>query len=151
MLIGDAPTGDDDLKGEPFSGAEGQLLDRMLAAIGLQPTDVHITTSVYWRPPGNRRPTALELAICRPFLERQIELVAPTHIVLLGELALQHMTDAPDKIMKARGVWRTLAVGRTSAKAMPMLHPAYLLKAPASKRLAWLDLLALKASLEGRA
>jgi uracil-DNA glycosylase len=149
MLIGDAPTGDDDLKGEPFSGIEGQLLDRMLAAIGLTPTQVHIANSVYWRPPGNRRPTAVELAVCRPFLDRQVELVAPSHIVLLGEMALQHMLDTPDKIMKARGGWRSLTVGKLTAKVLPLLHPSYLIKAPASKRLAWQDLLALQLSLNG--
>jgi uracil-DNA glycosylase len=148
MLMGDAPTSDDDLKGAPFSGVEGQLLDRMLAAIGLEPMHVHIANCVYWRPPGNRRPTAVELAVCRPFLDRQIELVQPTHLVLLGEMALQHMLDTPDKIMKARGGWRSLRAGGHNVKVMPMLHPSYLLKAPASKRLAWLDLLALKASLE---
>jgi uracil-DNA glycosylase len=147
MLIGDAPTSDDDLKGEPFSGVEGQLLNRMLAAIGLTPEAVHIANAVYWRPPGNRRPTAVELAVCRPFLARQIALCVPSHIVLLGELALQHVLESPDKIMKARGVWREATIAGHTVKVLPMLHPSYLIKSPASKRLAWQDLLALKASL----
>lgn len=149
MLIGDAPTSDDDQLGRPISGAEGELLDRMLAAIGLVEADVHIANAVYWRPPGNRRPTAVELAVCRPFLERQIELVAPAYVVLLGELPVQHLYDSADKIMKVRGTWRPLTVGQHTAKVLPILHPSYLLKSPAAKRLAWADLRALKSALEG--
>ena len=84
MLIGEAPGRDEDLAGKPFVGRAGQLLDKMLAAIGLQEEDVHITNIVYWRPPGNRTPTPQEAQVCRPFLERQIELVAPKVIALLG-------------------------------------------------------------------
>jgi uracil-DNA glycosylase len=151
MLIGDAPTSDDDQQGKPLAGAEGQLLDRMLAAIGLAEADVHIATSVYWRPPGNRRPTAVELAVCRPFLNRQIELVAPQIIVMLGELPVQHLFDSADKIMKVRGTWRDLTVSGRVLRVLPMLHPSYLLKSPAAKRLAWADLRLLKSALEGGA
>ena len=148
MLIGDAPTSDDDQQGKPLSGAEGELLDRMLAAIGLKEADVHIANAVYWRPPGNRRPTAVELAVCRPFLDRQIELVAPAFVVLLGELPVQHLYDSADKIMKVRGTWRPLQMGQHSAQVLPMLHPSYLLKSPAAKRLAWADLRALKSAID---
>ena len=103
MLIGEAPGRDEDLQGKPFVGRAGQLLDRMLAAIGLTETDVHITNIVYWRPPGNRTPTPQEAQVCRPFLERQVELVAPQIVVLLGGAAAKHILDVPEGIMRLRG------------------------------------------------
>jgi DNA polymerase len=149
MLIGEAPGRDEDLAGKPFVGRAGQLLDKMLAAIGLQEEDVHITNIVYWRPPGNRTPTPQEAQVCRPFLERQIELVAPKVIALLGGAAAKHLLDVTDGIMRIRGKRRALLVGTHDAQAMATLHPAYLLRTPAAKRLAWRDLLAIKALLEG--
>ena len=149
MLIGEAPGRDEDLAGKPFVGRAGQLLDKMLAAIGLQEEDVHITNIVYWRPPGNRTPTPQEAQVCRPFLERQIELVAPKVIALLGGAAAKHLLDVTDGIMRIRGKRRALLVGTHNAQAMATLHPAYLLRTPAAKRLAWRDLLAIKALLEG--
>jgi uracil-DNA glycosylase len=149
MLIGEAPGRDEDLAGKPFVGRAGQLLDKMLAAIGLQETDVHITNIVYWRPPGNRTPTPQEAQVCRPFLERQIELVAPKVIALLGGAAAKHLLEVTEGIMRIRGKQRALVVGTHDAQAMATLHPAYLLRTPAAKRLAWRDLLAIKALLEG--
>jgi uracil-DNA glycosylase len=149
MLIGEAPGRDEDLAGKPFVGRAGQLLDKMLAAIGLQEEDVHITNIVYWRPPGNRTPTPQEAQVCRPFLERQIELVAPKVIALLGGAAAKHLLDVTEGIMRIRGKRRALLVGTHDAQAMATLHPAYLLRTPAAKRLAWRDLLAIKALLEG--
>ena len=87
MLIGEAPGAEEDRQGKPFVGPSGQLLDRMLAAIGLDRTRVYITNSIYWRPPGNRTPTAAEIAACQPFLERQIELIRPQLIVFVGGIA----------------------------------------------------------------
>ena len=147
MLIGEAPGRDEDLEGKPFVGRAGQLLDRMLAAIGLSEREAHITNIVYWRPPGNRTPTPQEAQVCRPFLERQIELVAPAIIVLLGGAAAKHIFGVADGIMRIRGKWRELEFGNSKARALATLHPAYLLRAPAAKRLAWRDLLTLKAAL----
>ena len=148
MLIGEAPGRDEDLQGKPFVGRAGQLLDRMLAAIGLSEENVHITNIVYWRPPGNRTPTPQEAQVCRPFLERQVELVAPETIVLLGGAAAKHILDVPEGIMRLRGKFRDVVIGSLSVRAMATLHPAYLLRTPAAKRLAWRDLLAIKGALE---
>ena len=114
MLIGEAPGREEDLEGKPFVGRAGQLLDKMLAAIGLSEADVHITNIVYWRPPGNRTPTPQEAQVCRPFLERQVELVAPEVVVLLGGAAAKHMLDVTEGIMRIRGKWRD---DRRSARA----------------------------------
>jgi DNA polymerase len=147
MLIGEAPGREEDLEGKPFVGRAGRLLDKMLAAIGLGEEDVHITNIVYWRPPGNRTPTPQEAQICRPFLDRQIDLVAPKLVVTLGGPAAAAVLDVQGGIMKARGRWRELRAGGSTIRAMPTLHPAYLLRTPLAKRLAWRDLLAVKAAL----
>lgn len=148
MIIGEAPGREEDLAGKPFVGRAGQLLDRMLAAIGLGEADVHITNIVYWRPPGNRTPTPQEAQVCRPFLERQAELVAPEIVVLLGGAAAKHLLDDTEGIMRLRGKWREITLGAARARAIATLHPAYLLRTPAAKRLAWLDLLAIRTALD---
>jgi DNA polymerase len=148
MIIGEAPGRDEDIEGKPFVGRAGQLLDRMLMAIGLDESHVHITNIVYWRPPGNRTPTPQEAQVCRPFLERQIELVSPAVLMLLGGPAMKHILDLPDGIMRVRGKWRDVSIGNHVAKAMPTLHPAYLLRTPAAKRLAWRDLLLVRQALD---
>ncbi len=147
MLIGEAPGRDEDLAGKPFVGRAGQLLDKMLAAIGLTEADVHITNIVYWRPPGNRTPTPQEAQVCRPFLERQVELVAPDLVLLLGGAAAKEVLGVTDGIMRVRGKWREMTLGERTVRAIATLHPAYLLRTPAAKRLAWRDLLAVKAAL----
>lgn len=149
MVIGEAPGREEDMAGKPFVGRAGQLLDRMLASIGLTENDVHITNIVYWRPPGNRTPTPEEAQICRPFLERQIELVAPELVLTLGGPAAKAILDTPDGILKLRGRWREILVGDRKIPLMPTLHPAYLLRQPEAKRQAWRDLLQLKAALDG--
>ena len=149
MLIGEAPGRDEDLEGKPFVGRAGQLLDRMLAAIALSERDVHITNIVYWRPPGNRTPTPQEAQVCRPFLERQVELVAPDLVVLLGGAAAKHVFEVADGIMRIRGKLREIEIGSVKVRAIATLHPAYLLRAPAAKRLVWRDLLAVKTLLAG--
>jgi uracil-DNA glycosylase len=147
MLIGDAPGRDEDIEGKPFAGRAGQLLDKMLKAIDLGEADVHITNVVYWRPPGERRPTPQETRACRPFLERQIELVKPEFIVALGDMAAKEVLGVSQGIMQLRGKWRDIKIGSVSVPALATLHPAYLLQTPEAKRLAWLDLLAIKARL----
>ena len=149
MLVGEAPGRDEDIEGQPFVGRAGQLLDKMLGAIQLTEQHVHITNIVYWRPPGNRTPTPQEAQVCRPFLERQVELVAPQVIVLLGGAAAKHILDVAEGIMKVRGKWRELEIGAHRARCIATLHPAYLLRTPAAKRLAWRDLLAIRAALDG--
>ncbi|MFV0297879.1 MAG: uracil-DNA glycosylase [Hyphomicrobiaceae bacterium] len=148
MVIGEAPGRDEDLAGKPFVGRAGQLLDRMLAAIALSEADVHITNIVYWRPPGNRTPTPEEAASCRPFLERQMELVKPDLILTLGGPAAKAILDASEGIMRLRGKWRTFENGGRSIPVMATLHPAYLLRQPAAKQQAWRDLLALRTRLD---
>lgn len=142
MIVGEAPGRDEDLQGKPFVGRAGQLLDKMLAAIGLSEDDVHITNVVYWRPPGNRTPTPQEVQVCRPFLERQIELVAPDVLLTMGGAAATALLGIEGGIMRQRGRWRDFTAGAHVVPAMPTLHPAYLLRTPVAKRLAWRDLLA---------
>jgi len=148
MIVGEAPGRDEDLEGKPFVGRAGLLLDKMLAAIGLSEADVHITNIVYWRPPGNRTPTPQEAIACRPFLERQVALVAPHVVLALGGAAAKHLFDVADGIMRVRGKWRDIEIGGHKARAMATLHPAYLLRTPAAKGMAWRDLLSIKEALK---
>jgi uracil-DNA glycosylase len=148
MLIGEGPGREEDARGLPFVGAAGQLLDRMFAAIGLSRASpdaehaLYITNAVPWRPPGNREPTAEEVAMLRPFLVRHVELAAPALIVLLGNTACHAVLDRRG-IMRLRGQW-TEALGRP---CLPTLHPANLFRSPENKREVWADLLSLKARL----
>ncbi len=147
MIVGEAPGRDEDEQGLPFVGKSGQLLDRMLAAIGLDRTGVYIANVIPWRPPGNRTPTPAEVSICKPFIDRQIELAAPDLLMLVGGSAAKAMLNTSKGIMSLRGGWTACAIGNRSIPVMPTLHPAYLLRQPAHKRLAWSDLLAIKARL----
>ncbi len=148
MVIGEAPIREDDMAGTPFIGPPGQLLDRMLAAIGHSETDTHMANIVYWRPPGNRTPTPAEAQICRPFLERQIELVAPDVVLVLGGTAAKHILNAVEGIVRLRGTWREITVGAHTARVMTTLGPDFLLKTPSKKGQAWSDLLAVKIALD---
>lgn len=147
MIIGEAPGRDEDLEGRPFVGRAGQLLDKMLASIDLGEADVHITNVVYWRPPGNRTPTPHEAQVCRPFLDRQMELVKPDVVLLLGGAAAKQMLDTTEGIMRLRGKWREMEIAGRPVRTMATLHPAYLLRTPAAKRHAWRDLLAVQDAL----
>lgn len=152
MLVGEAPGRDEDLQGKPFVGRSGQMLDRMLAAIGLDRTSVYIANTVPWRPPGNRPPTPEETEQCRPFILRQIALAAPQMLVLVGGQAAKAILNAPTGIMQMRGNWVDAEISESlSLPALPTLHPAYLLRNPAHKRLAWSDMLALKRRLDAMA
>jgi uracil-DNA glycosylase len=145
MLIGEGPGREEDLEGLPFVGRSGQLLDRMLASIGLsRQTNAYITNVIFWRPPGNRPPTAEEVAICAPFLLRHIELKAPKVIVLLGATPLKHVLNTEEGITRARGRWGRYVASGNEIPALPTFHPAYLLRTPGAKRQAWQDLLNLK-------
>src|SRR5215204_1315145 len=150
MIVGEAPGADEDRIGRPFVGRAGQLLDRMLAAIGLDRTGVQITNVIYWRPPGNRKPTAAETAACLPFVLRHIALARPLVLVLAGGTAATTLLPVSDGITRLRGRWFELAVPGldTPVPTLPMFHPAFLLRTPERKREAWRDLLALKARLD---
>ncbi|WP_051335784.1 uracil-DNA glycosylase [Methylocapsa acidiphila] len=140
MFVGEAPGADEDRQGVPFVGRAGQLLDKMLAAIGLDRSKVYIANVVPWRPPGNRTPTPLETSVCLPFTRRQIELVHPKILVCLGAASAQTLLGNKDGIMRMRGRWLDYLSGAERIKALAMLHPAYLLRQPAQKKLAWQDL-----------
>jgi uracil-DNA glycosylase len=140
MMVGEGPGGDEDRIGRPFVGRAGQLLDRMLAAIELDRRQVYIANVVPWRPPGNRTPTPQETTICLPFIRRQIELVAPRLLVCLGASAAQTLLGVKEGITRTRGQWFDYAMGDAAIKALPMFHPAFLLRQPAQKRAAWRDL-----------
>ena len=149
MLIGEAPGRDEDRMGLPFVGPAGQLLDRMLAAIGLDRSQVYITNILPWRPPGNRTPTAEETALLWPFLRRHIQLKAPQIIMALGGSSAKLLLDSQTGILKLRGQMREVDFGLPAPlPVLPSLHPAYLLRSPAQKKLAWADLLALRHFLD---
>jgi len=148
MLVGEAPGSEEDLQGKPFVGKAGQLLDRMLGTIGLDRTKVFIVNTVPWRPPGNREPSPEEMALCQPFLFRQIELVAPRILVTLGNVPTKALFATSLGITRMRGQWQELTLGSHRVKAMPTLHPAYLLRQPATKQMAWRDMLSLKQAIE---
>ncbi|NTJ41741.1 uracil-DNA glycosylase [Agrobacterium larrymoorei] len=147
MVIGPMPDADDDREGLPFVGKTGLLLDRMLAAIGLERANLLLTNVVPWRPPGNRPPSGPEMEICRPFIERQIALAEPKILLLLGNFTARFFFGGSGTIHTLRGQWRDVAVGAGVAPAIATLHPQELLNAPASKSLAWQDLLAFQSRL----
>lgn len=150
MIVGEAPGRDEDREGKPFIGRSGQLLDKMLAAIGLSrmaedpEQSVYITNVLPWRPPQNRDPLADEKAMMKPFLMRHIELVNPDILLLVGNPSNQTLLETDKGVTRLRGQWHSVS----GIPALPIFHPAYLLRAPAQKRLAWADLLMLKAKLE---
>jgi uracil-DNA glycosylase len=147
MFVGEAPGREEDLEGLPFVGRSGQLLDRMMAAIGLDRTSAYIANIIPWRPPGNRTPTPQEAAICLPFILRQIELSHADILVCLGGPSALALLGAKEGILKTRGRWFPYLAGSREMRAMATLHPAYLLRQPLQKRLAWRDLLMLKKAL----
>lgn len=149
MLVGEAPGGDEDRIGKPFVGVSGQLLDRMLATIGLDRTSVYISNVIFWRPPGNRQPTPAEIAACLPFVERHIELVAPDMLVLVGAASAKTLLARSEGITRLRGRWFQFETSNMPrpVPALPIFHPAFLLRQPAQKREAWKDLLTLKEAL----
>jgi DNA polymerase len=150
MLIGEAPGRDEDLQGKPFVGRSGQLLDKMLHAIGLDRSSVYISNVIFWRPPGNRTPTPQEIGLLLPFTQRHIQLVKPEMIIFLGGVAAQALTGAKEGIMKLRGRWLSYASDGFEIPALPVFHPAYLLRNPLAKRQAWADFLSIKQKLTGK-
>jgi len=150
MLVGEGPGAEEDRLGLPFVGASGKLLDRMLAAIGLDRTRAYITNVVYWRPPGNRTPTPAELALCQPFVERHIALTQPKVLIFSGGTAAKTLLGRSEGITRLRGRWFDFepGAGEPAIPAIATFHPSYLLRTPTAKREAWRDLLAVKRKLE---
>ena len=148
MFVGEAPGREEDLEGLPFVGRSGKLLDRMIAAIGLDRGNAYIANVIPWRPPGNRTPTPQETQICLPFIQRQIELVNPDVLVTLGNPSTQTLLSTREGIMRSRGRWFDYDTGTRVIRAIATFHPAYLLRSPSYKRMSWLDLRAIAKALE---
>jgi uracil-DNA glycosylase family 4 len=148
MFVGEAPGRDEDIEGLPFVGRSGKLLDRMMAAIGLDRTNAYIANVIPWRPPGNRTPTPQETQICLPFIQRQIELANPDVLVTLGNPSTQTLLGTREGIMRTRGRWVDYDTGSRKIRALATFHPAYLLRSPSYKRLAWQDLRSIAKALE---
>jgi DNA polymerase len=153
MVVGEAPGREEDEQGLPFVGRSGQLLDKMLAAIGLDrhsedpASSVFISNIVFWRPPGNRKPSASEVMMCLPFVRRTIELASPKVVMAAGGTPAQALLDTTTGITRLRGTWKDLRIGDKTFPFMPTFHPSYLLRSPEARRLAWADLVAVKARL----
>ena len=149
MLVGEAPGQDEDRTGKPFVGRSGQLLDAMMATIGLsRASNLYIANVIPWRPPGNRVPSMDELETCKPFILRQIELVAPEIIVLVGGTSAKTLLNTETGITRLRGKWHSLEIGGRDIPALPFFHPAYVLRRPETKIDVWADLCALKQKLD---
>ncbi|GAA0643275.1 uracil-DNA glycosylase [Brevundimonas lenta] len=149
LVIGEAPGAEEDERGEPFVGQAGLMLDRMLKEAGLE-GQAYLTNTVFWRPPGNRPPTAAEQASCAPFLERALALMKPKAVLLLGGAAAKAVLGTDESIMRLRGhwkEWRPAEGGGVTAPALPSFHPAFLLRTPMAKKAAWADMLALATRL----
>jgi uracil-DNA glycosylase len=147
MFVGEAPGRDEDIEGLPFVGRSGKLLDRMIAAIGLDRSKAYIANVIPWRPPGNRTPTPQETQICLPFIRRQIELVNPDVLVTLGNPSTQALLQTREGIMRTRGKWLDYDTGTRTIRAIATFHPAYLLRSPSYKRMSWQDLRAIAKAL----
>lgn len=147
MFVGEAPGRDEDIHGKPFVGRSGQLLDRMLMAIGLDRTNAYIANVVPWRPPGNRTPTPQETELCKPFIQRQIALANPDVLVFLGAASAKSLLGVQDGIRRLRGRWMEYDTGERKIACMATYHPAYLLRSPLEKRLSWRDFLSIKARM----
>ncbi|MDH5188565.1 MAG: uracil-DNA glycosylase [Rhodospirillaceae bacterium] len=151
VLIGDAPGADEDRQGIPFAGPSGTLLDKMLASINLSRSDVYISNTVFWRPPGNRTPNAGEIAVCQPFVERMVELIDPEILITVGGPATHSLLAQQGSVSKLRGKWFTFETPRMSRPIMAtaIYHPDYLLSSPAMKRPTWHDLIEIRKKIDG--
>jgi DNA polymerase len=148
MIIGEAPGRDEDMVGLPFVGASGQLLDKMLASIGLNRAHVYIANLLPWRPPGNRTPTVEETAMMLPWLRRHVQLANPDYVLILGGSAAKAVLGTKDGILKIRGHWQDVDFGDAMVRpTLASLHPAYLLRSPAQKRLSFADMLSVSSRL----
>lgn len=140
MIIGEAPGQEEDEQGKPFVGQSGKLLDNMLLSVGIKRSDVYISNIVFWRPPGNRTPSAEEISLCMPYVESHISFIKPKVLLLLGSVAVKSLLNTTDGISKLRGkknIYKNIDV-------IPTFHPAYLLRSPGQKTLAFRDFISLK-------
>lgn len=149
MIVGDVPAEDEDRQGLPFVGESGRLLDKMLASIGLDRDSVYLTNLIFWRPPGNRSPSEIEVEACLPFTEKHISLVQPKILIVMGQLATKTLLRTKEPFSKKRGQWAAYSpcLGdpvKEKIRCLPFYHPAYLLRQPSAKKQAWIDLLRLK-------
>ncbi len=148
MIVGEAPGREEDEQGAPFVGKSGRLLDAMFSAIGIERDDLYVTNIVNWRPPGNRKPSDAEIEACRPFVERHVALVKPKVLVMAGGVSASALLRTSEGIMSLRGRWRNYERDGASIPALPVFHPAFLLRRPAEKAKAWRDMLEIKAKLK---
>lgn len=148
LLLGEAPGAEEDRQGLPFVGQSGQLLDKALAAVGLDRTKVYITNILPWRPPGNRTPNTQEVALFRPYVIKHISLINPKVVVCLGGTSTKALLQTTEGIMRLRGRWTS--VEGISAKIIPTFHPAYLLRSPSQKKEFWRDFLIVKEEISGK-
>ena len=154
VCVGEAPGAEEDRQGEPFVGRSGLLLNKMLSAIGLERDEIYITNILPWRPPGNRSPTAAEVAVCEPFIRRHLQLIGPEIVLCLGGASAKTLLSETRGINRLRGQWFDLTLdagGQESpltVQAAAIFHPAYLLRTPDQKRMAWRDLLMVKSKLK---
>lgn len=149
MIVGEAPGADEDRIGKPFVGVSGQLLDRMIGAAGMsREENVYISNILPWRPLGNRAPDDAVIAMCLPFIRRHIELADPKLVLLFGGVSAKALLNTAEGITRLRGRWKSLKIGDREIPALPVFHPAYLLRQPHLKGLAWRDLLAAKHKLK---
>lgn len=147
MFIGKSPERDEDMQGIPFSGIAGTLFDKMLASIGLDRQKVYLAPIIPWLTPGSRPPTQAECELCKPFIERHIELAKPKILVTMGNAATRTLLNKKQPVARVRGSWEEILIGEHTTMAIPTLNPTYLLKQPAQKALIWEDLLKIKAKL----
>ena len=150
MLVGEAPGADEDRIGKPFVGLSGQLLDKMFVAIGLDRSNTYISNIVNWRPPGNRAPSTSEIAVCLPFIKRHIELVNPKILIYVGGVSAKSLLETTQGITRLRGKWFDYKSEslKEPIKSMAIFHPAFLLRSPSQKKLAWKDLLEIKSKID---
>ena len=146
MVIGESPGRDEDMQGKPFVGASGQMLDRMMGAIALGADDFYVTNVINWHLPKNRNPKPEDIELCRPFIEKHIELAQPKVLLLVGGLSMSALTGVTG-IMKNHGQWQEVKIGGNTYPALPLYHPAFLLRRPELKKDAWRDLLSLRETL----
>ena len=148
MIIGEAPGAEEDRQGKPFCGASGKLLDKMLASINLDRNLVYITNVIPWRPPGNRTPNENEINLMKPFLMKHIEIVEPKMLIAVGGSASKAILNIEGGILRHRGIWKKIRLSKSlEIPIIATLHPAYLLRAPNQKRLAWEDLKSIRSKL----
>ena len=149
MLIGEAPGEDEDKTGKPFRGEAGQLLDKMLNAIGLKRNNTYLTNIIFWRPPGNRKPTEIEINSCLPYVKKHIELINPNILVLVGAAAAKTIFKIQSGITQIRGKWKNIEINKLeSLRSIAIFHPAFLIKQPSRKREAWEDLKKIKVEID---